>query len=138
MEAPVSGRSGIKTQATLCHSLCLPAAPGCLPASSILSVCRRLRALGGSHLVLTPREIARVSLYFQFFSTWKRQSPVGGSSHRHKHTNTEPREYTITHIHKLPLHKPEAHTYTCIHTCTDTLQWDPLQLLKKNEGDCMF
>ena len=60
MEAPVSGRSGIKTQATLCHSLCLPAAPGCLPASSILSVCRRLRALGGSHLVLTPREIARV------------------------------------------------------------------------------
>ena len=60
MEAPVSGRSGIKTQATLCHSLCLPAAPGCLPAMSILSICCRLRSLGGSHLVLTPREIARV------------------------------------------------------------------------------
>lgn len=31
MEAPVSGRSDIKTQATLCHGLCLPVAPGCLP-----------------------------------------------------------------------------------------------------------
>ena len=72
------------------------------------------------------------SLYFQeFFSAWKRQSPVGGSSHRHKHTNAVPREYTITHMHKLS--PPQNHLYTQVYT-----QWNPWQLLKKNERDCLF